>query len=68
MFEFLVLMIHFVVVENRECAKALVRLHSGAAENKLKAICKKYSNAERGAVSLLPPAKTLLTVAAAPHS
>ncbi|KAL8125606.1 G2/mitotic-specific cyclin S13-7-like isoform X2 [Apium graveolens] len=50
-----------------ECAKELVRFHSGAAENKLKAIYKKYSNAERGAVSLLPPAKTLLTVAA-PHS
>lgn len=59
MFEFLVLMTHFMVVENRECAKVLVRFHSGAAENKLKAIYKKYSNAERGAVSLLPPAKTL---------
>lgn len=53
---------------NRECAKALVRFHSCAAENKLKAIHKKYSNAERGAVALLPPAKALLTVAAAaPH-
>lgn len=51
-----------------ECAKALVRFHSNAAENKLKAIHKKYSSAEKGAVSLLPPAKTLLTVAAAPHS
>ncbi|KAL1822233.1 hypothetical protein DCAR_0310321 [Daucus carota subsp. sativus] len=51
-----------------ECAKALVRFHSCAAENKLKAIHKKYSNAERGAVALLPPAKALLTVAAAaPH-
>ncbi|KAK1393594.1 Cyclin N-terminal domain-containing protein [Heracleum sosnowskyi] len=54
-----------------ECAKALVRLHSSCASggDKLKAIYKKYSNAERGAVSLLSPAKTLLTVAAAaPHS
>ncbi|KAL8115113.1 hypothetical protein AgCh_021799 [Apium graveolens] len=51
-----------------ECAKEFVRFHSGTTENKMKAIYKKYSNAERGAVSLLPLAKTVLTVAVVPHS
>ncbi|XP_057505623.1 G2/mitotic-specific cyclin S13-7-like [Actinidia eriantha] len=43
-----------------DCAKLLVRFHSMAAENKLKVIYRKYSNSERGAVALLPPAKSLL--------
>ncbi|PSS15746.1 G2/mitotic-specific cyclin S13-6 like [Actinidia chinensis var. chinensis] len=43
-----------------DCAKLLVRFHSVAAENKLKVIYRKYSNSERGAVALLPPAKSLL--------
>ncbi|KAK6138265.1 hypothetical protein DH2020_028012 [Rehmannia glutinosa] len=45
-----------------ECAKMLVGFHSGAAENKLKAICRKYSNPERGAVAMFPPARSLLPV------
>ncbi|XP_017254700.1 G2/mitotic-specific cyclin S13-7 isoform X1 [Daucus carota subsp. sativus] len=51
-----------------DCARALVRFHSCAAENKLRVIYRKYSLAERGAVALLPPAKALLNVAASPHS
>ncbi|KAA8517350.1 hypothetical protein F0562_017644 [Nyssa sinensis] len=43
-----------------DCAKLLVSSHSMAAESKLKVIYRKYSNSERGAVALLPPAKSLL--------
>ncbi|CAI9779551.1 unnamed protein product [Fraxinus pennsylvanica] len=43
-----------------ECAKLLVSFHSMAADHKLKVIYKKYSSPERGAVALLPPAKSLL--------
>ncbi|KAL6988076.1 G2/mitotic-specific cyclin-1 [Sarracenia purpurea var. burkii] len=42
------------------CAKLLVSFHLTAAESKLKVIYRKYSNAERGSVALLPPAKALL--------
>lgn len=44
-----------------ECSRQLVSYHSEAANHKLKVIYKKYSNSERGAVALLPPAKSLLT-------
>ncbi|GFP91141.1 g2/mitotic-specific cyclin s13-6 [Phtheirospermum japonicum] len=44
-----------------ECAKLLVGFHSGVAENKLKAVSRKYSNPERGAVALLPPARNLVS-------
>ncbi|KAL3530150.1 hypothetical protein ACH5RR_009472 [Cinchona calisaya] len=43
-----------------DCAKVLVSFHSGAAEIKLKAAYKKYSDLDKGAVALFPPAKTLL--------
>ncbi|KAG6432728.1 hypothetical protein SASPL_104314 [Salvia splendens] len=43
-----------------ECAKMLVSFHFGAAENKLKAVYKKYLNPERGAVALIPPASALI--------
>ncbi|KAG8388885.1 hypothetical protein BUALT_Bualt02G0171700 [Buddleja alternifolia] len=43
-----------------ECAKLLVSFHSGVAESKLKAVSRKYSNPERSAVALFPPARTLL--------
>ncbi|GFQ05105.1 g2/mitotic-specific cyclin-1 [Phtheirospermum japonicum] len=43
-----------------DCAKLLVSFHSMAAEQKLKGIYRKYSSSERGAVALLPPAKSLL--------
>ncbi|XP_074373308.1 G2/mitotic-specific cyclin S13-7-like isoform X2 [Apium graveolens] len=46
-----------------DCAKLLVGFHSTAAENKLRVIYRKYSNPERGAVALLPPAKSLLPAA-----
>ncbi|KAK4370670.1 hypothetical protein RND71_010145 [Anisodus tanguticus] len=44
-----------------ECAKQLVSFHSdsGAAENKLKAVYRKFSSPDRGVVSLLPPARDL---------
>ncbi|XP_070033713.1 G2/mitotic-specific cyclin S13-7-like isoform X2 [Nicotiana tomentosiformis] len=40
-----------------ECAMELVRFHSGAAENKLGAVYRKFSSPNRGAVALLPPCK-----------
>ncbi|KAK6942140.1 Cyclin, C-terminal domain [Dillenia turbinata] len=43
-----------------DCAKVLVDFHSSAPESKLKVIYRKYSNPKRGAVALLPPAKSLL--------
>lgn len=43
-----------------DCARLLVSYHSDATNHKLKVIYKKYSNSERGAVALLPPAKSLL--------
>ncbi|XP_027069818.1 G2/mitotic-specific cyclin S13-7 [Coffea arabica] len=46
-----------------DCAKLLVSYHSVAAEHRLKVIYRKYSNTERGAVALLPPAKSLLAAA-----
>lgn len=47
-------------VLNRECSKVLVGFHGGAAENKLRAVYRKYSNPERGGVALYPPARSLL--------
>ncbi|KAH0749864.1 hypothetical protein KY290_029096 [Solanum tuberosum] len=41
----------------RECAKQLVSFHSGASENKLKAVYRKFSSPDRGAVALFPPAR-----------
>lgn len=41
----------------RECAKQLVSFHFGAAENKLKAVYRKFSSPDRCAVALLPPAR-----------
>ncbi|OIT38355.1 PREDICTED: G2/mitotic-specific cyclin S13-7-like [Nicotiana attenuata] len=46
-----------------ECARLLVSYHSAAATHKLKVIYKKYSSPERGVVSLLTPAKSLLAAA-----
>ncbi|OAY57925.1 G2/mitotic-specific cyclin S13-7 [Manihot esculenta] len=43
-----------------DCAKLLVKFHSASAESKLKAVHKKFSSAERGAVAFLTPAKSLL--------
>ncbi|KAK6127191.1 hypothetical protein DH2020_039075 [Rehmannia glutinosa] len=48
--------------ELMDCAKLLVNFHSMAAEQKLRGIYRKYCNSERGAVALLPPAKSLLAV------
>ncbi|XP_059278098.1 G2/mitotic-specific cyclin S13-7-like isoform X2 [Lycium ferocissimum] len=42
-----------------ECTKQLVGYHLGAAENKLKAIYRKFSSPDRGAVALFPPARNL---------
>ncbi|KAL0453242.1 UNVERIFIED_CONTAM: G2/mitotic-specific cyclin-2 [Sesamum latifolium] len=46
-----------------DCAKLLVSFHSTAADQKLRGIYRKYSSSERGAVALLPPAKSLLALA-----
>ncbi|KAH7855728.1 hypothetical protein Vadar_028204 [Vaccinium darrowii] len=51
-----------------DCAKLLVSFHKTAAENTPIAIYRKYSNPERGAVALLPPAKTLLANSPTAHS
>ncbi|KAK4419694.1 G2/mitotic-specific cyclin S13-6 [Sesamum alatum] len=45
-----------------ECARLLVSFHSGTGENKLKAVSRKYSNPERGAVAMFPPARNLLPI------
>ncbi|XP_075522040.1 G2/mitotic-specific cyclin S13-7-like [Primulina tabacum] len=44
-----------------ECANLLASFHSGVVENKLKAVARKYSSPERGAVALLPAAKGLFS-------
>ncbi|XP_007015340.2 PREDICTED: G2/mitotic-specific cyclin S13-7 [Theobroma cacao] len=41
-------------------AKLLVKFHATAAESKLKAVYRKFSSPDRGAVALLSPAKSLL--------
>ncbi|XP_009601465.1 G2/mitotic-specific cyclin S13-7-like [Nicotiana tomentosiformis] len=43
-----------------ECAKILVSYHLDAAESKLKAIYRKFSSPDRGAVAFFPPARNLL--------
>lgn len=45
--------------EIKDCAGLLVSLHSAAAEGKLKAVHRKFSSSDRGAVALLTPAKSL---------
>jgi len=47
-----------------ECARLLVSFHSGAETGKLKAVYKKYSDPQKGAIAALPPAKNLLLPAA----
>ncbi|XP_062166699.1 G2/mitotic-specific cyclin S13-7-like [Alnus glutinosa] len=47
-----------------DCAKLMVSFHSMAAKSKLQSVYRKYSNPERKAVALLPPAKSLLPSAA----
>ncbi|KAK9273674.1 hypothetical protein L1049_018484 [Liquidambar formosana] len=42
-----------------DCAKLLVSFHVAAAESKLKAVYRKFSKPERGAVALLTAAKSL---------
>lgn len=44
----------------RDCAQILVNSHSAAPDSKLKAVYKKYSSLERGAVALNPPAVKML--------
>ncbi|OMO62064.1 hypothetical protein COLO4_33247 [Corchorus olitorius] len=46
----------------KNCAKLLVKFHSTAAESKLKAVHRKFSNQDRNAVALLPPARDLLPI------
>lgn len=43
-----------------DCARLLATLHSNAAKSKLRAVYRKYASSERGAVSFLQPAKSLL--------
>ena len=49
----------FGVAFYRDCAELLVSLHSTAAESKLRAVYKKFSNEKRSAVALVSPAKSL---------
>ena len=44
----------------RDCAKSLVSFHARASENEFNAVYKKYVNPDRSAVSLCPPATSLL--------
>ncbi|GAY43671.1 hypothetical protein CUMW_076270, partial [Citrus unshiu] len=44
-----------------DCARLLVYFHSKASESRLQVVHKKYSRTQRGSVSLLPPAKSLLS-------
>ncbi|KAH9738828.1 cyclin-B1-2 [Citrus sinensis] len=44
-----------------DCARLLVYFHSKASENRLQVVHKKYARTQRGSVSLLPPAKSLLS-------
>lgn len=54
----------FTEKEVVECAKRMVVFHSIAiTDEKRRVIYRKYSNVERGAVALYPPAKDLLTAA-----
>ncbi|GKE02112.1 G2/mitotic-specific cyclin S13-7-like protein, partial [Tanacetum coccineum] len=46
----------------RDCAKSLVNLHACASESRLKAVCRKYEDPERGAVALFPPAGSLVAL------
>ncbi|PWA61936.1 Cyclin A/B/D/E [Artemisia annua] len=46
----------------RDCAKSLVSFHARASENKFNAVYKKYVNPDLSAVSLRPPATSLLVV------
>ncbi|XP_043690912.1 G2/mitotic-specific cyclin S13-7-like isoform X1 [Telopea speciosissima] len=50
----------YIEAQLMDCAKLLVSFHTRAAESKLKVVYRKYSNPQRGAVALLPPAKFLL--------
>lgn len=43
-----------------DCAKLLSGFHSAAAESKLKAVYRKFSKPERGAVALVTPAKSIV--------
>ncbi|CAL0322910.1 unnamed protein product [Lupinus luteus] len=44
----------------RDCAKLLVSLHSTIGGEKLKVVHRKYSDPQKGAVAVLPPAKYLM--------
>ncbi|OIW16280.1 hypothetical protein TanjilG_18995 [Lupinus angustifolius] len=52
----------------RDCSKIMVNFHSAAPESKLRAVYKKFSNSERGAVALVNPAKNLLSSSPPPQS
>ncbi|KAK7336418.1 hypothetical protein VNO77_16959 [Canavalia gladiata] len=43
-----------------DCAKLLVSFHSSVGNGKLKVVYRKYSDPQKGAVAVLPPAKNLL--------
>lgn len=47
----------------RDCARLLVSFHAAAAESKLKAVYRKFSNPEKGSIALFPPARSLLAAA-----
>jgi len=49
-----------LLVANRECARLLVSFHSMVGNEELKVVYRKYSDPQKGAVAMLPPAKNLL--------
>jgi hypothetical protein len=51
---------NYAILDSRDCTKLLVNFHSSAADSKLKAVHRKYSNPLRGAVALLPPSSKFL--------
>ncbi|XP_018462120.1 cyclin-B1-3 [Raphanus sativus] len=52
--------------ELMDCSKLLAYIHSRVGESKLRAVFKKYSKAERCAVALVSPAKSVLSSTPAP--
>ncbi|KAL1338356.1 hypothetical protein HN51_033011 [Arachis hypogaea] len=51
-----------------DCAKLLVSFHSNVGNGKLKVLYRKYSDPQKGAVAVLPPAKYLLREASSVSS
>jgi len=49
-----------LLITNRDCARLLASFHSNVGNGKLKVVYRKYSDPQKGAVAVIPPAKYLL--------